>query len=330
MSNTLESPADAVLRSDPTYLTSPSWFQTLARFARRKPLGAICGLTVLMFLIIGDLVPEMLNKVISTAGLGAPVPYVADILRDTTPFVYAYDEGILGERLQGPSSRHLLGTDSSGRDVFSRLVYGARVAVVVSFGALLISETIGATLGIVSGFYGGLVDKVGFRIVDMFQSLPALVLLITILAIYGSGLWQLVFVLGLVSGPAGSRVIRGQTLSIMSSPYVESARVIGASDRRIMLRYILPNVFHLIILQSTLRLGAFVLIEASLSFLGYGMKPPFPSWGQMLSLDGRNWMRFEPGLAVFPGLVIGLLVFSYNLFGDALRDVLDPRLRGTR
>lgn len=322
---------DSVARAAPSSLVATQpWYYPIVRFARRKPLGAVCGLVVITLLIVGDLVPEVLNKVSRTAGMGQPVPYVADVLRDSLPFVYAYDKGVLSERLQGPSSKHLLGTDSSGRDVFSRLLYGARVAVVVSFGALLISETIGATLGIMSGFYGGLVDKFGFRIVDMFQSLPALVLLITILSIYGSGLWQLVLVLGLVSGPAGSRVVRGQTLSIMSSPYVESARVIGASDRRIMLKYILPNVFHLIILQSTLRLGAFVLIEASLSFLGFGMKPPLPSWGQMLSLDGRNWMRFEPGLAVFPGLAIGLLVFSYNLFGDALRDVLDPRLRGTR
>jgi peptide/nickel transport system permease protein len=312
-------------------------------FARRKPLGAFCGFIVIFFVVLGDLVPETAHKLFITINSAQgwvgvdvvtlpnkPLPYVADFLEKHTKLIYPYAKQDLRARLQGPSGKHLLGTDSIGRDILSRLVYGARTAVIVSFGAVFISETIAATLGIMAGYYGGYVDKFAYRIVDVFQALPGLVVLITILGIFGSGLWQLVFVIGVVGGPPGSRTLRGQTIYVMASPFIEAARVIGASDRRIMTRYVLPNVFALIILGATLRLGFVVLLEASLSFLGYGLPPPFPSWGQMLSLEGREYMRTQPGLAIYPGLAIGLLVFSFNLFGDALRDVLDPRLRGSR
>ena len=302
----------------------------LWRFARRKPLGAVCGLVVVGFIIIGDLVPESINKVAKTAGFGRPVPYLMDQIEKHTGIIYPYGKQNLRDRLQGPSARHLLGTDPIGRDVFSRVLYGARVAVMVSFGAVLISEAISATMGISAGYYGGIVDKLAYRIVDVFQALPGLVVLITILGLFGSGLWQLIFTIGFVGGPPASRTIRGQTLAVMSAPYVESAQVVGASNLRIMLRYVLPNVFALIILSATLRLGVVVLLEANLSFLGYGLPPPFPSWGQMLNTEGADYMRAQPGLAIYPGLAIGLLVFSFNLFGDALRDVLDPRLRGSR
>lgn len=302
--------------------------KTIVSFAHKKPLGFICGLIVLAFVIIGDLIPETLNKISSIAGWGTPVPYIADQIDKAFGFIQPYSAGTLRSRLQAPSPAHLLGTDSIGRDILSRLLYGARTAVIVSIGAVAISETIAATIGIVSGYYGGLFDKLAYRVVDVFQALPGLVILITVLGIFGSGLWQLVFVIGFIGGPPGSRVIRGQTIHIMASPYIEAARVIGASDRRIMFRYVLPNVFALIILGATLRLGGVVLLEASLSFLGYGVPPPFPSWGQTLS-EGREYMRTAPGLAIWPGLAIALLVFSFNLFGDALRDTLDPRLRGS-
>jgi peptide/nickel transport system permease protein len=302
----------------------------LKNFAARKPLGALCGFIVVLFMLVGDVVPATVNKVTTELGLGEPVPYLADQMEQTLPFVYPYAKQSLRERLLGSSTDHLLGTDNNGRDVFSRLLYGARTAVMVSFGATLIASGVGAAIGIMSGFYGGFVDKILYRIVDVFQALPGLVVLITILGLFGSGLWQMIFALGLVFGPNNSRVIRGQTLTIVASPYMEAARVIGASDRRMMLRYILPNVFPLILLQSTVWMGVVVLVEASLSFLGFGIQPPFPSWGHMLSLDGRQFMSIHPGLAIYPGVAIGILVFSFNLFGDALRDVLDPRLRGSR
>ena len=300
-------------------------------FARKKPLGFICGLIVIFFFIVGDVVPAMLNKAAITAGMDdEPVPYVADQLEQVTGIIYPYAKQDLRARLQGSSSDHLLGTDAIGRDILSRLLYGARTAVVVAFGAVLIQQTIASIFGISAGYYGSWIDKGLYRVVDVFQALPGLVVLITILGIFGSGLWQLVFVIGALFGPTQSRVIRGQTLYIMASPFIEAARVVGAGDMRIMTRYVLPNVFALIVLSATLSLGFVVLLEATLSFLGYGLPPPFPSWGQMLSLEGRQYMRTQPGLAIYPGLAIGLLVFSFNLFGDALRDALDPRLRGSR
>jgi len=302
----------------------------ITTFARRKPLGAFCGVMVIFFLIIGDFVPVALNKVTSTVGLGEPVPLFVDFLEENTGFVYPYDEKNLRDRRAPMSTEHLLGTDGTGQDIFSRLLYGARVAVIVSVAAVMISETIGAAIGIIAGYYGGFTDKFLYRIVDVFQALPGLIVLIAILGLLGSGLWEMVFAIGIIGGPPASRIIRGQTISLMTSPFIEAGKSIGASDFRIMRRYVLPNVFALIILGSTLRLGQIVLIEASLSFLGYGLPPPFPSWGQMLSIEGRTEMRVQPILAIAPGICIGLLVFSYNLFGDALRDVLDPRLRGSR
>ena len=298
-------------------------------FARRKPLGAFCGFIVLFFMLVGDVVPASINKITQEMTLGQPVPYLADQMEKALPFVYPYSKQNLRARLQGSSRDHLLGTDSDGRDVFSRLLYGARTAVMVSFGSVFISMSIGTAIGIMSGFYGGWVDKGLYRFVDVFQALPGLVVLITILGLFGSGLWQMIFALGFVFGPINSRVFRGQTLYVVASPFMDAARVIGASDSRMMLRYVLPNVFPLIVLQATVWLGAVVLVETSLSFLGFGLPPPYPSWGQMLSLEGRQYMAIQPGLAIYPGLAIGLLVFSFNLFGDALRDVLDPRLRGS-
>jgi len=317
---TWERPLEKAL---PSRIASGLW-----SFARKKPLGTLCGFVVIFFMIIGDLVPESVNKISTVAGFGKPVPYLADQLEKHTGFLYPYARQNLRERLQGSSSRHILGTDDVGRDVLSRLLYGARTVVVVSFAAVFISELVSATMGISAAYYGGIVDKLFYRVVDVFQALPGLVLLITILGIFGSGLWQLVFAIGIIGGPPASRTIRGQAISVMSSPFIEAAKVVGASDIRVMLRYVLPNVFPLVILSATLRLGIVVLIEANLSFLGYGLPPPFPSWGQMLGLEGRQFMRTQPGLAIYPGLAIGLLVFSFNIFGDALRDVLDPRMRG--
>ena len=306
----------------------------LAKFFRKKPLGAVCGVIVLFFFIIGDAVPETINyisdNVGTKVGVHPHVPYLADQLEQQFTFIYPYSKQDLRARLQGSSSAHILGTDAIGRDIFSRLLYGARTAVMVSFGGVLINQTIGATIGIMAGYYGGWVDKFLYRIVDVFQALPGLVVLITILGIFGSGLWQLIWVLGIYGGPIQSRVIRGQAVYVMGSPFIEAARVVGCGDRRIMFRYVLPNVTALIILQATVSLGFLVLLEASLSFLGYGLPPPFPDWGQMLSLEGRQYMRTQPGLAIYPGVAIGILVFSFNLFGDALRDVLDPRLRGSK
>ncbi len=289
--------------------TRPLWLRVpraLFRFARRKPLG-FAGLTIIAALVL------------------LAIPPVASAV---APYGYATQE--LRHRLQGISAAHWLGTDGQGRDVFSRLVYGARITVVVGFGAVAISETMAAMIGLMSGYYGGWFDKLFQRIVDMFQSLPQLVVLISVLGLLGSGLWQMVFAIGLLGGPGGSRIIRAQVLATMQRPFVEAARITGASDLRIMVTHVLPNVMPLIILGASVRIGAVVLLEATLSFLGFGLPPPFPSWGQMLTLDGREYMRRAPGLALYPGIAIGLAVFSFNVVGDALRDVLDPRLKSGR
>jgi len=283
----------------------------VARFARRKPLGFFCAAIMTILVVLA-------------------IPAVEEVVAP-----YPYAQGVThirhGHRLQpGFSSEHRLGTDNQGRDTFSRLIYGTRVTIVIGFGAVAISVVLSATIAVISGYYMGWADKLGQRLVDIFQSLPGLALLITIFGVYGRGWWQLVVVIGVVIGIPGSRIIRNQVISVMASPYVESARVAGAGHLRVMWRYVLANVLPLIILAATFRLGQVVLLEATLSFLGFGVPPPYPSWGQMLSLDGREFMRTAPGLAIYPGVAIGLAVFSFNLFGDALRDVLDPRLRGSR
>lgn len=275
-------------------------------FARKKPLGFLGLLIVVSLLVMAT--PPFTDWI-------AP---------------YGYAEQKLRQRLQAPSAEHWLGTDQAGRDVLSRIIYGARVSVIVGFGAVAISEAIAVLIGVVSGYFGGWFDRLFQRLVDIFQALPNLVVLITVLGIFGSGLWQLVVVIGVLGGPPGSRVIRGQILSLMTRPYVEAARVVGAGGARIMLRHLLPNVMALVILGATLRIGSVILAESTLSFLGYGLPPPFPSWGQMLALDGREYMRKAPWLAIYPGLAIGITVYAFNVLGDALRDVLDPRLRGRR
>jgi peptide/nickel transport system permease protein len=303
----------------------------LWNFARKKPLGAVCGVVVIFAVILGDVVPETINKVSRTAGFGNPVPYLADVLDEHLSWIHGYDDQYIRHRLEGSSSEFLLGTDPIGRDVLSRLLYGTRVAVVVSFGSVFIASVISSAIGISVAYYGGIFDKLMFRLVDVFQALPGLIVLITIMGLFDKGIWPLTVVMGLLFGlGVGPRVIRSQALAVMVTPYVEAARVVGASDARIMFKYVLPNVFPLILLSATLLLGIAVLFEATVSFLGFGIDPPYPSWGQMLSIEGRNYMRSAPGLAIYPGVAIGILVFSFNLLGDALRDVLDPRLRGNR
>jgi peptide/nickel transport system permease protein len=310
--------------------TSQRFWGSIWNFARKKPLGAACGVVILFFMVIGDLVPETLNQVSRVAGVGDdPVPYLADTLADHVGFIYPYWQPDFQNRLQTSSSNHLLGTDSLGRDVFSRLLYGARTAVMVSFGAVFISSVLQVLISVPAGYYGGWYDKLMYRIVDVADSLPTLIILLIVLGVFGSGLWEMIIVAGVLFG-FGGRFLRGQTIALTASPYIEAARVVGANDIRIMLRYIVPNIMPLIILGATARLGIIVLLEATLSFLGFGLPPPFPSWGQMLSLEGREFMRTLPGLAIYPGVAIGILVFSFNLFGDAMRDVLDPRLRGSR
>jgi peptide/nickel transport system permease protein len=279
-------------------------------FTRRKPLGAFGGFIVVVMLIVA-----------LTAQWIAP---------------YWYDDQSWTETMQGPSLRHPFGTDDLGRDMLSRVIYGARVSVVVGFSAVAISGVVAAFIGVISGYYGGRFDTMFQRLVDIWMSFPALVLLITIVSTFSrSGVfWNrviaIIVVLGIIMAAGSSRVIRGAAISVKNNQYVEAARCMGASDARILVQHILPNVFAVIIILATVQLGAAVLAESSISFLGWGVPPPFPSWGQMLSYKGILFMRADPWIAIWPGLAIALSVYGFNMLGDALRDVLDPRLRGSR
>jgi peptide/nickel transport system permease protein len=272
------------------------------QFTKRKPLGALGGLIVLGLLVMAVFAP-----------LIAP---------------YKYDETIAGARMKAPGTQFWMGTDNLGRDVFSRVVYGASVSVTVGFGAVLLANVLAALVGVTSGYFGGAYDICVQRVVDAWQSFPFLVVILSMMAVLGPGMLNLILALGVLGAAAGSRVIRGATISVMQNTYVEAARALGAGHLRIMVRYLLPNVAATIIILATIGLGAAILAESALSFLGFGVPPPYPSWGAMLSGSGRSFMYRAPWMAIWPGAAISLAVFGFNMLGDALRDVLDPRLRG--
>ncbi|MBI5947253.1 MAG: ABC transporter permease [Chloroflexi bacterium] len=240
---------------------------------------------------------------------------------------YAVDTVNPIDRLQGPSLRHLMGTDSLGRDSFSLVVHGARTSIYVGFGAVAISTAGALIIGVVGGYYGGWLDTVAQRLVDMWMSFPWLVIILTIAAIAGPGLTTVTLLLGFAYTFPNSRVVRAATLATKQNLYVDAAKVIGAGDVRIMLFHILPNITAPVIILATLGLGNAILAEASLSFLGLGVTPPDVSWGTMLSGGSRQYFFRSPWLAFWPGLALSLAVFGFNMLGDGLRDVLDPRLR---
>jgi peptide/nickel transport system permease protein len=281
---------------------APRGLASLGEFVRRKPLGAFGAalIIVMMLLAIG-------------AQWLAPYPY---------------DVGVSAERLQGPTLAHPFGTDANGRDLLSRIIWGARISVTIGFGAVLISTLVAVGVGVTSGYFGGWLDLLVQRLVDIWISFPALVLLVSLVAILGPGLWSTTVVLGILLAPGTARVVRGAVMAMRHQPYVESARCAGAGDARIVRSYVLPNVSAAILVLATTQLGAAVLAESTLSFLGYGVPPPFPSWGSMLSGTGRAFMLQSPWLSIWPGLAISAAVFGFNMLGDALRDILDPRLRG--
>ena len=285
----------------PTPRAGAAW---VGRFVRRKPLGAMGGALVLLLLLVAVFAPWL-----------APYPY---------------DVGVGADRLQGPSLAHPLGTDANGRDMLSRIIWGARVSVTVGFGAVGLSTLLAVTIGVVSAYFGGWFDLSVQRVVDIWISFPALVLLVSLIAVIGPGLWSVTFVLGVLLAPGTSRVVRGAVIGIRHLPYIEAARCVGAGDARMIARHVLPNVYAPVIVLATVQLGAAILAESTLSFLGYGIPPPFPAWGAMLSGTGRAFMLQSPWLSIWPGLAISAAVFGFNMLGDALRDELDPRLRGRR
>ena len=272
------------------------------RLVREKPLGLVGGIVVLIMLILG---------------------IFADVLAP-----YGYNDINLKQRFVAPSVEYPLGTDNLGRDELSRIIYGARISVIVGLGASAISTVIAVMIGLVSGFLGGKFDIIVQRLVDAWLAFPALILLLMGMALLGSGITQITLVLGIAVGIGGSRIIRSGVMAIRQNVYVEAARSIGASTPRIVLRHLLPNVIPLIIVFFTVGIAGMIIGEASLSFLGFGVPPPQPSWGGMLSAEGRAFMYQAPWLALWPGLALTIVVYGVNIFGDAVRDLVDPRLRG--
>jgi peptide/nickel transport system permease protein len=241
---------------------------------------------------------------------------------------YGYAQTSLLHRFRPSSPEHWLGTDQLGRDVLSRIIYGARVSLTVSLGATTLGTLLATFIGVTSAFFGSRYDLGVQRVVDAWESIPNLLLLLTIISLVGPGLFNVLTVLGLSFGIQNSRIIRGAALSVKENAYIEAAQAFGGSSLRIMLSHMLPNVAAIIIVVATIGLGNLILVEAALSFLGFGVPPPHPTWGGMLSLQGLSYMYQAPWLAIWPGVVLSVAVFGFNMFGDALRDLLDPRLRG--
>lgn len=246
------------------------------------------------------------------------------------PFLAPHDpyEQNLNNTLQQPSSQYLLGTDAFGRDTLSRLIYGARVSLMVGIVAVSIAGIIGICLGLIAGNFGGWVDQVIMRIIDALMALPPIALMLAIAAALGGGLFNVMISLGISMIPTYCRLMYGQVRSLRENDYVIAARTLGADQTRIMVHHLLPNAFPPLLVLITLNMGTAILMEATLSYIGVGISPPTAAWGSMTN-DGYRYLLTNPLLSIAPGLAIALVVFSFNLVGDGLRDALDPRLRGT-
>ncbi len=278
-----------------------------AQVARARFLRALSGTPVAL---IGAVLVAVVVAVAVAAPILAPHGPASQIAKPLLP----------------PGGQYLLGTDEFGRDELSRLIFGARVSLYVGGLAVLIALSLGATAGVLAGFFGGWVDDVTMRIMDVVLSLPALVLAIAITSVLGPTLTNAMLAIGLVYAPTFARVARGPTLTVVRVPYIEAARSIGASNLRIIARHVLPNVAAPILVQMTVSFSTAILTEAALSFLGLGTQPPTASWGLMLSA-ARQYMLIDPWIAVLPGSAIAVTVLGFNLLGDGLRDLLDPRMR---
>ena len=272
------------------------------KMLRDKPLGGIGGLVFALFLFCAIF-----------AGVLAP---------------YGMNETNMQRVLETPSFAHWMGTDHIGRDVFSRILYGAQLSVIIGFLAAGLATVISIVLGVLTGYFGGKIDMLIQRFVDAWMTFPDLVLLIVVVSIIGPGVTQIIIILGCLYGIAGSRIIRGSTITVRENMYTHAAQSMGARTFHVLCFHVLPNVMPVVIVLFTTRVGAVILAEAGLSFLGLGIPPPAPTWGSMLSGGGRTYMYVGPWLALAPGLALTIVVYSINVYGDALRDMLDPRMRG--
>ncbi len=276
--------------------------RTVLRYSRKKPLGAVAAL-VLLGLVFMSLFAELI------------APY--------GPLEQDYRAV-----LTAPTRDHIMGTDNLGRDIWSRIIHGSRISLAVGIGAVTIGTFMGMCVGLASGYAGRTFDLVTQRVMDAWLAFPGLIFVLTVIAALGPGLKQTIFAIGIGFIPATSRIVRSSVLSLKERDYVEAARTIGAGNVRIASRHILPNLMPTVIILSSISMAGAVLAEATLSFLGVGVPPPAPAWGSMLSGTARVYFLSAPWFAIWPGVFISLTVLSWNLAGDAVRDILDPRLRG--
>ncbi len=293
----LELPAPAAARRRDSMAT------VVARFIRKKPLGAAGGVLMLVM---------------------ALTAIFADVLETHDPI--ATDATAT---LARPGEEHWLGTDHLGRDIYSRIVHGARVSLIVGIGSTLLGSVLGGVIGLLSGYVGGKTDLIAQRLLDILQGLPLLVLALVMSASLGPSVPNVIIAISIPIVPRASRIIRASVLSIREMQYIEAARALGLRHLRVAFRHVLPNTVGPFIVLVTAQLGSAILVEAALSFLGLGVPEPYPSWGRMLSVSAAEYAQKAPHLVLFPGFAISLAVFGSNLFGDALRDTLDPRLRGS-
>lgn len=262
------------------------------------------------------------------ANVGAVIVVVFVLLAVLAPALVPFNpiHGDLDDRLQPPSVTHWLGTDELGRDIFSRILFGARISLQIQIVAVLLALVIGVTLGSVGGYLGGHVDNVIMRAMDVLLAFPSIFLALAIIAALGTGLFNLTLAVAIASVPQFARIVRASVLSLKEQDFVEAARALGGGSNRIVFRHLLPNCMAPIIVQSTLRMATVLLTASGLSFLGLGVQPPTPEWGAMLS-NARSYLIVAPHVATIPGVAIMIVVVGFNLFGDGLRDTLDPRLR---
>lgn len=288
------------VRTEAVLAPRNSVFRTLLRYARKKPLGAFSVVVIAVLVLTAIFAP---------------------LLAPSDPKL-----GAARLRLKSPSLEHPFGTDHVGRDILSRVIYGSRVSLRISIGAVLLGTLSGTVIGVLSGYFGGWLDMLVQRLIDAAMSIPLILLAVVIVSLVTPSLNNILIALSISIMPRTARLVRGSALAVKNEQYVEAARSVGASQTRLILRYILPNIFAPIIVVASVTMGAAIIAESSLTFLGLG-PPTLISWGGMLSAEARQKMESAPWMAIFPGMAIMITVLAFNLLGDALRDILDPRLR---
>ncbi|HEY7550149.1 MAG TPA: ABC transporter permease [Hyphomicrobiaceae bacterium] len=279
----------------------PSWLSVLWQFCRQNPLGAVGGLVVIVMVLMAAF---------------------ADVVTFYDP-----TRNNFGAMLEHPGAEYWLGTDQFGRDVYTRIVYGARTALLVGFVSAFVGGTVGLILGVASAHFGGRFDLILLGIMDVLMAFPLIILALAVVSIFGTGTFNVIMAITIPFIPRCARVVRSSALAVREMPYIDAARACGFSHTRIVMRHMVPNVFAPYLVVMTAAVGQAILLEASLSFLGLGVQEPVPAWGLMLRGGAQEYAESAPWVAVFPGIAISLAVFGFNLFGDALRDWLDPKMK---